>query len=73
MENDKKVINNFMLVLLSVVGVPFLGTLFKFFKKGAKEPVLMCDLLALLGLQIMAAAAAAVYFAYFYNATAVLK
>lgn len=72
MSEEKKSLKPIITLLLGVIGIPFLITLTKFFKKGPDEPVLMQDLLAIFGLQVLAAVAIMVYVLFFHHATVVL-
>jgi hypothetical protein len=63
---DKKQ-NTLIALILSVIGVPFIVTLVRFFKKGPDEPVTMGDLLAIFGVQVLVAVAIMLYVLFFFH------
>ena len=62
----------FVGLLLSLVGVPFLMLLYKFFKKGPSEPLTVGDGMALFGVQVIIAVGITIYLLFFHTAQAVL-
>lgn len=63
---DKKQ-NGLLAMVLAVIGVPFIVTLVKFFKKGGDAPVTMADLMAIFGVQVLVAVAMIVWLLFFFH------
>lgn len=70
MEEKKK--PNILFFLFALIGVPFVATLYKFFKKGPDEPATIKDLLCIFGAQVLIAALLLIYVMFFHHGVAVL-